>query len=131
MMFRNRLIFEFHRRRRANSRYSLRSFANSLNTDHSTLSKLLSNDRRLTCKSVRTLGSQLGIDARQIEEYCALEDEDAVLAAIDHARFRPNSRWIAVATGIPLDAVNVALHRLLRKGRLAMLSKQWVRASCT
>ncbi len=38
------------------------------------------------------------------------------------ADFCPHSRWIATRTGIPLDAVNVALHHLLSHGELRMES---------
>ena len=35
-------------------------------------------------------------------------------------RFRPNSRWLATMTGVPVDEINRALHHLLYQRRLTM-----------
>ena len=64
----------------------------------------------------------------QIAEHCALENESAVLAALDRANFKADSRWLASVVGIPLDEVNVTLQRLLRKRIVTMTARaQWDR----
>lgn len=110
-------------RRSINRRYSLRSLARTLRTDHATLSQLLRGERRVTGRTIRTLGPRLGLTARQVQECRALEHEAAILAALADARFRPDSRWLAVTLNIPLDDVNIALQRLLYKRALVMSSR--------
>ncbi len=123
MTFRRFLQSEFERRKGANPRYSLRSFARLLAVDHSTLSQILRGKRRLTSRVVETLGRRLRLTSAAIAEYCALENDAAVLASLRRTGFQASSRWIAVRLGIPIDAVNVALQRLLRTGMLAMPSR--------
>jgi transcriptional regulator with XRE-family HTH domain len=126
--FRIVLQTEFERRRAANPRYSLRSFARALSLDHSTLSQILRGKRRLTGRNVRTLGRRLRLDAPDIAEFCALENESAVLSALGRPNFRADSRWVANMVGIPLDEVNVTLQRLLRKRIVTMAARaRWVR----
>ena len=126
--FRAVLTTEFGRRRSANARYSLRSFARDLAADHSTLSQILRGKRRLTGRNVRAFGRRLRLPATQIAEHCALENESAVLAALDRANVKADSRWLASVVGIPLDEVNVTLQRLLRKRIVTMTARaQWDR----
>jgi transcriptional regulator with XRE-family HTH domain len=128
MSIRALLQAELDRRRLANRRYSLRAFARSLAVDHSTLSQILRGKRRLTARNVHVFGRHLRLAARDIEELAALEHESAVLDAVGRPAFRPDSRWLASVTGIPLDAVNFTLQRLLRKRKLTMASReQWLR----
>ncbi|MDB4907099.1 MAG: hypothetical protein JWO05_1883 [Gemmatimonadetes bacterium] len=120
MMLRERLQQEFDARRRRNPRYSLRAFAKSLGTSHTTLSRTLRQRQRLTARTIETLGRALGLSATELrdattEEHCAL-----VLAAIGDARSRPESRSLAVMTGLPIDSVNVALHWLLYRRELEL-----------
>jgi transcriptional regulator with XRE-family HTH domain len=127
--FRAILLSEFDRRRAANTRYSLRAFARFLAIDHATLSQILRGKRRVTARSMKALGPKLRLDARAIAEHCAIEHEAVVLAAVERPGFRPDSRWVASVAGIPLDEVNVALQRLLRKRKLTMGSRaHWARA---
>lgn len=123
MRFSEQLRGAFERRRRINREYSLRAFARALSIDHSTLSQILRGRRRMTARSIRALGPRLGLDTHAIEESCALEHERAILAALGDTRFRPDSRWLAVVLNIPLDDVNVALQRLLRRRLLVMESR--------
>ena len=124
------LRMEFERRRSANPRYSLRSFARDLSIDHSTLSQILRGRRRLTGRSVRALGRRLCLAAPAIAELCALENEPAVLSALDRPNFQADSRWVASMVGIPLDEVNVTLQRLLRKRIVTMAARaRWVAGS--
>ena len=119
---------EFERRRSANPRYSLRSFARDLSIDHSTLSQILRGRRRLTVRSVRALGRRLRLAAPAIAELCALENESAVLSALDRPNFQADSRWVASMVGIPLDEVNVTLQRLLRKRIVTVTTRaRWAR----
>jgi transcriptional regulator with XRE-family HTH domain len=119
---------EFVRRRSANARYSLRSFARDLSIDHSTLSQILRGRRRLTVRSVRALGRRLRLAAPAIAELCALENESAVLSALDRSNVQADSRWVASMVGIPLDEVNVTLQRLLRKRIVTMTTRaRWQR----
>ena len=120
MRLRTVLAEEFARRRAANRRYSLRSFARDLSIDHSTLSQILRGKRRLTGRTVRAFGRRLRLAASEIAELCALENESAVLSALDRPNFQADSRWVASMVGIPLDEVNVTLQRLLRKRILTM-----------
>lgn len=86
---------ELERRQAANARYSLRSFARDLHVDHSSLSQILRGRRRLTGRSVRALGRRLRLAAPQIAELCAIENEAAVLAALDRPNVQADSRWVA------------------------------------
>ena len=74
---------ELQRRRATNPRYSLRSFARDLAVDHSTLSQILRGKRRLTGRNVRAFGRRLHLAAPAIAELCALENESAMLSALD------------------------------------------------
>jgi transcriptional regulator with XRE-family HTH domain len=123
MRFHERLQVAFERRRRVNGDYSLRAFARALRIHHSTLSQILRGRRRITAKSIRVLGPKLGLDPAAIAECCALEHECSILTAITDTRFRPDSRWLSVVLNIPLDDVNVALQRLLRRRLLVMESR--------
>ena len=126
--FRTVLQAELDRRRAANPSYSLRSFARDLSVDHSTLSQILRGRRRLTGRSVRAFGRRLRLSAPQIAELCALENESAVLAALDRPNLQTDSRWVASMVGIPLDEVNITLQRLLRKRIVTMpTSARWER----
>ena len=127
--FRELLQAEFDRRRTSNRRYSLRAFARSLAIDHSALSQILRGNRRLTSRTVRALGSALRLGPADIAEHCAAGHEAAVLATLDRPGFRADSRWVAAVAGIPLDDVNVALQRLLRKRMMTMSGRAiWQRA---
>jgi transcriptional regulator with XRE-family HTH domain len=126
--FQSLLQEEFDRRRAANRRYSLRSFARHLAVDHSTLSQMLRGRRRVTTRNVRTIGRKLGLDADAIAEHCAAGNDAAVLAALNRPVFRADSRWLSTMVGLPLDEVNIVLQRLLRNRRLVMRSRElWLR----
>jgi hypothetical protein len=124
--FRSVLREELERRQAANPRYSLRSFARDLSVDHSTLSQILRGKRRLTRRTVRAFGRRLRLAVPQIAELCALENEAAVLTVVDRPNFKADSRWVASMVGIPLDEVNVALQRLIRKRMMSMEGDTWV-----
>ena len=111
---------EFNRRRTRNPRYSLRAFAAALGTHHSTLSQLLQARRRLTPRTIIRLGKRLGLADGAIRAACLTEHCASIRRLVGDPRFRADSRWIAMMTGIPLDDVNIALHWLLYSGELTM-----------
>lgn len=115
---------ELARRRARNRRYSLRAFARDLAMHHATLSRIL-RGQRITKSTLAKLSARVTIPDPSTT--LRAEAEDAVLAAIGRRAFRPDSRWIATRTGVPVDDVNAALHRLLRDGRLELVSRdRWL-----
>jgi transcriptional regulator with XRE-family HTH domain len=120
VQFRERLQAEFAQRRRRNARYSLRAFARDLGTDHSTLSQLLRGRRAFSPHTVALLGRRLGLSRAAMVDACIEQNAQTILQLVRSASFQPNSRWIATRTGIPVDAVNAALDRLLRQRDLQM-----------
>jgi hypothetical protein len=122
MHFRTTLKLEFRRRSERNPRYSLRAFARDLGSDHATISQILRGRRSLSPGMVRQLGSHLRLDPLTIGEAAAQQNAEAVLRLAQSPGFRVQSRWIATRTGLPVDTVNVALHRLVRDGDLVMES---------
>jgi len=126
--FRDLLQSEFERRRSGNRRYSLRAFSRSLAIDHSALSQMLRGRRRITARNVRALGPRLRLGDAEIAEQCALAHDAAVLATLRRPGFRADSRWVAAVAGIPLDDVNIALQRMLRKRMMTMNARTtWAR----
>jgi len=149
--FSDRLQREFQQRRAKNRRYSLRAFAAALGTDHSTLSQVLRNRRRVSVIRIRAWAKRLQIDPEETAAYVIAEqliddqalrrdtelrhwsaEAAAVLAGRTHweivrwsrtPEFRPDCRWIAERTGATTDEVNVALARLLRLGLLEIRGK--------
>ena len=123
MDLRTHLKTELERRQRRNPRYSLRGYARSLGVHHTTLSRIFGSHRRLTPRSIRHLGQKLGLSARQIAEVCIKENCALILRVASDKRFRADARWIAMVTGIAIDDVEVALHRLLHERRITMKSR--------
>jgi transcriptional regulator with XRE-family HTH domain len=123
MAFSELLREELERRRAGNPRYSLRAFARRLQVDHSTLSQLLRGRRRLSSRTMALLGARIGLGAAAIRDCSAVENDARVLRAVRHPSFRPDSRWLAVRTGLPLDEVNISLQRLLHGRALTMTSR--------
>jgi hypothetical protein len=122
MHFRKRLQDEFAQRQQRNARYSLRAFARDLGTDHATLSQLLRGCRTLSPHIVALLGRRLGLSRAAMIDACVQQNAETILRLARSPNFKPNSRWIAIRTGIPVDGVNAALDRLLRQRDLAMPS---------
>ena len=78
------------------------------------------------CVLYNALGSERS--QGELAELCALENESAVLSALDRPNFQADSRWVASMVGIPLDEVNVTLQRLLRKRMVTMSARtRWER----
>ena len=122
MRFTEILGNELARRRRQNPRYSLRGFARALGSHHATLSRLLAGRRPVSSQTIRAIGPRLGLTTKEIESLTAIEDAELVIEAIGRPTFRPDSRWLATRSGIPIDRVNIALHRLIYQRQLRMES---------
>ncbi|HWA28139.1 MAG TPA: hypothetical protein VG734_20985 [Lacunisphaera sp.] len=120
MDLRQTLAAELARRRSRNRRYSLRALARDLDTDHASLSQFLRGRRHLSARKLQQLGRRLHLGAADIAEACEQHNADAIARLGRLKSFRPDSRWIATRTGLPLDLVNAALTRLLHQRRLAM-----------
>ena len=125
--FRALLSVEFDRRRARNPRYSMRCFARSLRTHHSTLSRLLNGGRPIQARTIVSLGRSLGLSESAIRACIASEDAEAICRAVRRATFRPDSRWLAAMCGLSIDRVNIALHALIHGGRLRMVAAdRWI-----
>jgi transcriptional regulator with XRE-family HTH domain len=120
IVFRGLLARELARRSARNQRYSLRAFARHLRVDHATLSQWLRGRRTITPRTVALLTPRLGATAGGAPEV-------AILALVPVASFQADSRWIARTLGVSVDEVNMAVQRLLRRGRLRMATRYaWV-----
>jgi transcriptional regulator with XRE-family HTH domain len=142
LRFQEILRKEFEERRKKNSRYSLRAYAASLETDHSTLSQVMRGSRRPPATKIRSWARKLGMSPEEATVYVAaqhLPDSNTaarqeqlrhwtaeavgvvtepahwqILRLSRTTEFKPDCRWIANQIGSSVDAVNVALSRLLR-----------------
>jgi transcriptional regulator with XRE-family HTH domain len=158
--FAARLETEFRSRREKNARYSMRAFAAFLATDHSSLSQILRGQRRVPARQLRSWAKKLKLGVEETEIYVAAESLPAPAAAqraedlrqwtaeaisilegpahqqiLELSRrpdFRPDCRWIAEQIGTTVDAVNLAITRLLRLGLLEMCATgKWKTAAGT
>jgi plasmid maintenance system antidote protein VapI len=120
--FREVVAAEFARRQNHNPRYSLRAYARVLRVHHATLSRLLNNARPVPSRTIALIGPRLGLSPSQLQAMIGAEDAAAVILGIQRRSFRPDSRWLASVSGIPVDRVNVALDSLIRGRRLQMRS---------
>ena len=153
MPLRERLQQEFDARKVKNPRYSLRAFAASLGAEHSTVSQILRGTRPIPAHSIRAWALKLGMMPEEAAIYVAASHaatpESArreqqllhwtaeALAVINEPvhfeilrltlepDFQPDVRWISRQTGVPVDAVNTALTRLLRLSLIEMTSAGW------
>lgn len=114
---------ELERRQARNPRYSLRALARDLGLNHGTLSRLLHRRRRLTAAAARAIAKRLDLPSTVVDRACCDADDAAVIGAVRTEGFVPSSRHLATHSGLPLDAVNAALFRLLRAGVLSMPSR--------
>ena len=152
--FREFLQRQLAQRCAENPQYSLRAFAKSLRTDHSTLSQILRGKRRLTTETIRALASEVGLADNEVAAFVAYENRVgggdgwerhvrqlheeameiisqwqhfAILELIRLESFRPDCRWIARVLDITVDDVNRAVTRLLHLGLLQMVdTKTWI-----
>lgn len=155
--FRLLLVEELSRRCTNNPQYSLRAFARDLEIDHSTLSKLLRGQRKITTQTIENLGSSLKLDDEEIQQYSEhqkrwdiinsdssihkqLTDDVirtiaewhhfAILELTHLPTFVADSRWIARMLDITVDEINIAIQRLIRLKLLSLESADtWVDTS--
>jgi transcriptional regulator with XRE-family HTH domain len=117
---------EFARRRARNAGYSLRAFARALEIDHSTRSQMMRGQRAVSVRTLEQFARRLGVAKSELKRRCEIERFDRkVLGAIAAGAHR-SSHELAAATGADVDQVNIALHRLLRLGLLAMQGAVWL-----
>lgn len=144
--FRRLLQEELVRRVGKNARYSLRAYAQSLNTDFSTLAKLLRGERPLGTKTINRLGTELGLSPQEIDGFLAKgkskgalaqarsttyrvlsSDQhhiakdwyhDAILELMLTKSFEGRIPWISRALGISVAETRLAVERLQRAGLL-------------
>lgn len=120
MGFQQVLAAELAQRRQRNGRYSMRAFARDMGLEHATLSQLLRGRRRLTPRSVRRIGQRLRLSPVEVERFCIEQDARAILDLAATPGFRTNARWIAMRTGIAVEAVQLALQHLLHTRAIHM-----------
>ena len=117
---------EFERRRRTNRRFSLRAFAAVLGLDSSTVSQILRGRRRLSARMTEAVCTRLALPAREqdalVGEARTRAHERRILRQVARAGFVARSRPLARSLRLRTDDVNAALARLLREGRVQMLS---------
>lgn len=118
------LADELARRRERNRRYSIRGYARSLGVSHSTVSRLLRGGQRISAGTAHRLLTRLQLPG-SVHEALLAQGEDLVASLANHPGFRPDSRWMAIMTGLDVDDVNVILYRLLSTRRLTMSGAEW------
>jgi uncharacterized protein (TIGR02147 family) len=149
--FRIFLQQELVRRCRSNSKYSLRSFARTLDVSPSALSAILSAKRALTTKMIKRLALKLDLNLEEINQFVSAAKTEvvtfqqvtldtfaiisdwyhyAILELIRVKSFKPDKTWIASALGITRNEVNMATDRLERVGLLKIQTDgRWVDTS--
>jgi hypothetical protein len=120
MSIREHVQKEFARRRATNWRYSLRAFAQSMRVSHAVIRGVLGGRARVTAPTIRRIGIRLGLTEMEIAAACRRETEARLITAIRGAHVRPDMRYLAMSTGLPVDEVNRGVFDLLRSGRLLM-----------
>jgi uncharacterized protein (TIGR02147 family) len=139
---------ELLRRKEANPKYSLRSYANFLGVPPGRLSEILSGKRKLSRKLSNTIADRLCLSPEQrryfesqdqskdLSTQYHLVNEDvfsliadwyhtAFLALMDTKNFQPNPNWIAKRLNISTIEVRAMLQRLERSGLIQKSPKGW------
>lgn len=142
--FRIRLQNELQERCQANSRYSLRAFARSLELESSALSRLLRGKRAITPKMFEHLAARLALTPKEVAMYQGDQapspqfepvEEDsfnliahwhnfAILELVTTSGFKSDSRWIARRLNLSVAEVNLAIERLERLGYIDINDKR-------
>ena len=135
-LFRRNLQEELLKRCKANPRYSLRGFAQSLDVAPSALSSIMNRKRPLSQKMKLRLGFALGLKSEDILSDKAPTAEkrnyrqinldtlsfisewyyDAILELINLPRFKPSRKTIAAKLGLTQSEANIAVEKLERLG---------------
>ena len=149
-MLRDLLQAEHARRRAANARYSLRSFARDLDIDHATLSQILRGHRRAPSSWLRRCGQALGLNREEIAAMQLAEqlpdpesvhrqeqlrhwvaEAQAVMREPHHHQllqllhepdFCPDVPRLAARLKVSGDTLNIGIARLARLGLLTLQS---------
>lgn len=132
-----------------NPQYSLRAFAQSLNVNHTTLSRIMNGQRRLTEKMQKTFSESLNLSPEEQRKYSGavanIDDQknfrdlsqdvfelianwqhDCILELPRIYGFKPTPKNIAQALKINIHEVNAAIERLQRLELLTIDDKgQW------
>ncbi len=125
---------ELVRRKRLNSQYSMRSFANFLEMDNSTLSKILNSKRAVGTKLAIKILKKFHLNEDKIEEIIKFQKMEGdefvplsseaysmisdwyyygILELIRLDEFIGNTAWIADRLNIPIDQASEAIKRLI------------------
>lgn len=130
--FRLQLQQEFSRRLRVNANYSIRSFANHIEINSSTLSQILAGKRKLSAELIDRISQKAGIarpDIQLSDENFSLVQQDlfavisdwyhyAILDLVLLPKFKREATWISRKLGITVYEAKTAVERLLRVGLL-------------
>ncbi|WP_295904658.1 DUF4423 domain-containing protein [uncultured Bdellovibrio sp.] len=138
----SKLLEEFHRKKRKNPRYSLRSYANFLGLNSGTLSSILQGKRPLPQKDIETVVHKLKLTANEkrlfiesIHKNSAITPKESFCLNSDHLQiifneweyfvilavfklddFESSPKWIHRKTKIPVDRIQTCLNVLLSSG---------------
>jgi transcriptional regulator with XRE-family HTH domain len=144
---RQHLEHEFERRCKANSSYSLRAYARSLDVDCSYLSKILNNKRILSMKGLSTFAEKLNFpidlklksskskstkawfSAVNVDQFKIIADwyHYAILELTHTQDFKPDTRWVASTLHITHGEALGAIERLKRLNLLTITEDgSWV-----
>jgi hypothetical protein len=91
---------------------------------HSTLSGVVSGRRPASARFVLRIASRLGLEAGRPRRSSSESTRRKLAAQVVREGFRPDLRDLAMRSGISVDALCIALHRLLSERRLNMTSAQ-------
>jgi transcriptional regulator with XRE-family HTH domain len=118
---------EYERRLLRNRRFSLRAFAALLGMDSSTVSQIMRGRRRLSARMTAAVCARLALSACErdalVGEARTRAHERRIVRQIARTGFVARSRPLARRLRLRTDDVNAALARLLRDGRVRMLSR--------
>lgn len=121
------LTAELQRRQAGNPRYSARAMAAQLGISNATLLRLMRGSQLASGATLDRLSESLRWTPDQLDRHRLENHRELVLRAVGHPQAHLNSRWLASATALPLDQVNVVLHQLLRERRLQMITAtHWI-----
>ncbi len=144
---------ELEKRRRKNSRYSLRAFAKSLGISSSRLSEYLSGKRRPTLLVTRQIAPRIGLEPNDVRELLVTQIDDvlqsdrsfhqfeedefrliadwvhyAILSLLETRRRITSPEQVANALSVSTPEAREALDRLLRLG---LVQKKYGTWKCT
>lgn len=138
---------EYEKRKEKNPRYSMRAYANALNIEHSTLSKILAQKRPLTFETANKILSALDIQTsiknsllltlsdpssyegkREDSEYVTLTEEElektyrwyffAILSALEIPTIKPTSEGLAEFLELDSQVTQSSVSLLIKMGAI-------------